>query len=538
MITGILNPERMHCANLCLGVEKCVRYISCHAFCPSLHVQDETDCTVNIAIGNVDLIILGLYLAGVIWFGSWIGGKQKDLSDYLLGGKTLPWWAILGSIVATETSTVTFLSVPGIAYQPGGNLQFLQLPLGYIVGRFLVILFLLPLYFRGEIYSAYEVFKKRFGGKTERLSSLTFIVMRTLADGLRLYLTALVLEKVVGIPISACVVVIGIGTIIYTCLGGMKSVVWNDCLQFVIYIAGALFAFGVIIEALPDGWSGYQQFAVTNHKWTMFDFEWELSKTYTFWAGLVGGMFLSMATHGADQLMIQRYLGARNQRDAARALGFSGFVVFLQFALFLLLGIGLAAFYQSFPPATPFEKPDEVFATFIIDNLPKGIKGLTLAAVFAAAMSTLSSSLSSTTSALVNDFYLPLTSTTKQQSELVRISRVFTVLFGLAQIFVGIASQSIESSVVGNVLAIAGISTGLILGIFFLATFSQRASQASALFGFLVGLATVLYVAFGIKGTVAWPWYTLIGAVTVFVVGIISSRFLPASQQALTEADE
>ncbi|MEQ9070644.1 MAG: transporter, partial [Gimesia chilikensis] len=198
---------------------------------------------MNIAIGNIDLIILGLYLAGVVWFGSWVGGKQKDLSDYLLGGKTLPWWAILGSIVATETSTVTFLSVPGIAYQPDGNLQFLQLPLGYIVGRFLVILFLLPLYFRGEIFSAYEVFKKRFGGKTERLASLTFIVMRTLADGLRLYLTALVLEKVVGIPISACVVVIGIGTIIYTCLGGMKSVVWNDCLQFVIYIAGALFAF-------------------------------------------------------------------------------------------------------------------------------------------------------------------------------------------------------------------------------------------------------------------------------------------------------
>lgn len=537
MITGNLNPERMHSAKLHWNWKLCPLKLLSRVL-PSIIRSKITGCTVNIAIGNIDLIILGLYLAAVVWFGSWVGGKQKDLSDYLLGGKTLPWWAILGSIVATETSTVTFLSVPGIAYQPDGNLQFLQLPLGYIVGRFLVILFLLPLYFRGEIFSAYEVFKKRFGGKTERLASLTFIVMRTLADGLRLYLTALVLEKVVGIPISACVVVIGIGTIIYTCLGGMKSVVWNDCLQFVIYIAGALFAFYVILEALPGGWTDYQQFAVANHKWTMFDFQWDLSQTYTFWAGLVGGMFLSMATHGADQLMIQRYLGARNQRDAARALGFSGFVVFLQFALFLLLGIGLAAFYQSFPPATPFEKPDEVFATFIIDNLPKGIKGLTLAAVFAAAMSTLSSSLSSTTSALVNDFYLPLTSRKKQQSELVALSRVFTVLFGLAQIFVGIASQSIESSVVGNVLAIAGISTGLILGIFFLATFSQRASQASALLGFLVGLATVLYVAFIIKGTVAWPWYTLIGATTVFVVGIATSRFFPATEPADSETTE
>lgn len=487
---------------------------------------------MNITIGTVDLLILGLYLIGVVIFGSWVGGKQKNLSDYLLGGKTLPWWAILGSIVATETSTVTFLSVPGIAYEPGGNLQFLQLALGFIVGRFLVILFLLPLYFRGEIFSAYEVFKKRFGGTTERTASLTFIVMRTLADGLRLYLTALVLEKVVGIPLSACIIVIGIGTIIYTCLGGMKSVVWNDCLQFVIYIAGAIFAFGVIIQALPHGWSDYQQFAVAHQKWTMFDFDWNLSNKYTFWAGLIGGLFLSMATHGADQLMIQRYLGARSQKDAAKSLGISGFVVFVQFALFLLLGIALAAFYDAFPPKIAFQKTDEVFATFIIDNLPVGIKGLTLAAVFAAAMSTLSSSLSSTTSALVNDFYLPLSSTTQKPAELVTTSRIFTALFGVAQITVGIASQSISESVVGNVFSIAAISTGLILGIFFLATFSKQASQASALIGFLVGLITVLYVAFGMKGQVAWPWYTLIGASTVFVVGMAGSVFLPQEKQA------
>lgn len=490
---------------------------------------------MNIAIGSVDLFILSLYLIGVVLFGSWVGGKQKNLSDYLLGGKTLPWWAILGSIVATETSTVTFLSVPGIAYEPRGNLQFLQLAIGFIVGRLLVIVFLLPLYFRGEIYSAYEVLKQRFGGTTERVSSLTFIVMRTLADGLRLYLTALVLEKVVGIPLSTCIIIIGIGTIIYTCLGGMKSVVWNDCLQFVIYIAGAIFAFAVIIQALPNGWTDYQQFAVTHHKLTMFDFSWNLANKYTFWAGLIGGLFLSMATHGADQLMIQRYLGSRSQSDAAKALGISGFVVFAQFALFLLLGIALAAFYTTFPPSTPFEKPDEVFASFIIDHLPTGIKGLTLAAVFAAAMSTLSSSLSSTTSALVNDFYLPLTSTSKQPAELVKTSRLFTALFGIAQITVGIASQSISSSVVGNVFSIAAISTGLILGIFFLATFSKHASQASALLGFLVGLIAVLYVAFAMQDSVAWPWYTLIGASTVFLTGVLVSTFLPGTQQASEE---
>ena len=487
---------------------------------------------MNIAIGNADLFILGLYLIGVVLFGSWVGGRQKNLSDYLLGGKTLPWWAILGSIVATETSTVTFLSVPGIAYDPGGNLQFLQLALGFIVGRFLVIAFLLPLYFRGEIYSAYEVLKDRFGGTTERVSSLAFIVMRTLADGMRLYLTALVLEKVVGIPLPTCIILIGVGTIVYTCMGGMKSVVWNDCLQFVIYIGGALFAFVVIIQSLPKGWCSFQEFALAHDKFNMFDFSWDLSNKYTFWAGLVGGLFLSMATHGADQLMIQRYLGARSQRDAARALGLSGLVVFLQFTLFLLLGIALAAFYSTFPPETAFEKSDEVFATFIIDFMPVGIKGLTLAAVFAAAMSTLSSSLSSTTSALVNDFYLPLTATKKQPAELVKTSRYFTALFGIAQITVGIAANYlIAESVVGNVFKIAAISTGLILGIFFLATFSKRASQVPALLGFLIGLATVLYVAFAMKDQVAWPWYTLIGATTVFLVGISASIFLPDKKQ-------
>ncbi|WP_298867461.1 sodium:solute symporter [uncultured Gimesia sp.] len=492
---------------------------------------------MNIAIGTTDLFILGLYLIGVVLFGSWVGGRQKNLSDYLLGGKTLPWWAILGSIVATETSTVTFLSVPGIAYEPGGNLQFLQLAIGFIVGRFLVIAFLLPLYYRGEIYSAYEILKDRFGGTTEQVSSLAFILMRTLADGLRLYLTALVLEKVVGIPLSTCIILIGVGTIVYTCMGGMKSVVWNDCLQFVIYIAGAIFAFAVIIDKLPNGWTDFQQFAETHHKMSMFDFSWDLSNKYSFWAGLVGGLFLSMATHGADQLMIQRYLGARSQRDAAKALGISGFVVFAQFALFLLLGIALAAFYTSFPPETAFAKSDEVFATFIIDNLPVGIKGITLAAVFAAAMSTLSSSLSSTTSALVNDFYLPLTATKKQPAELVKTSRYFTALFGIAQISVGIAANKlisdslISASVVGNVFTIAAISTGLILGIFFLAAFSKRASQVPALLGFLIGLATVLYVFFEMQDQVAWPWYSLIGATTVFLVGIFGSIFLPDKKQ-------
>ena len=483
---------------------------------------------MNLAIGGVDAAIVVVYLLAVVLFGLWIGRGQRDVAGYLLGGRNLPWWGLLLSIVATETSTVTFLSIPGLAYSPeGGSLVFLQLTIGYILGRFVIVFLFLPHYFRGRLFTAYEVLHRRFGGRTKQAASLLFILARNLADGLRLYLAAIVLYHVVELDLSICIIAIGLTTILYTFVGGMKSVVWNDCVQFVVYVAGAVLAGWVILAGLPDGWGSFSDFALKHDKLRLFDFSLDLTRKYTFWSGLIGGLFLTLATHGTDQLMVQRYLAARSRKDAGRALALSGFVVCAQFALFLLIGVGLACFYQLHPPAAPLEK-DEVFAAFIVRHLPVGVVGITLAAVFSAAMSTLSSSLNSSATAAVNDFYVPLRKDKPSARHLLRVSRGLTVLFGLMQIGIALAGQLFSRSVVDEVLAIAGFTAGPILGLFFLGVLTSRATQRGALVGLLAGLGvlTVLKFATGL----AWPWYALVGSSVTFVVGLAASMALPGAK--------
>ena len=488
---------------------------------------------MNLAIGEIDVVVLGAYLAGVVALGFWVGRGQRDLQSYLLGGRDLPWWAILGSLVATETSTATFLSVPGIAFaRQSGDLRFLQLTFGYIIGRWIVSIVLLPWYFKGQLYTAYEVLDKRFGGATKRTASVIFLVTRNLGDGLRLYLTAIVLREVVGLSLPICIIIIGVATILYTVFGGMKSVVWNDCVQFVVYMVGGLLAMAVILHRLPEGWTEFVAYGTEHGKFRVFDFQWSLSENYTFWSGVLGGMFLTLGTHGTDQMMVQRYLCARSQRDAARALVASGFVVLVQFALFLLLGVALACFYDHILPGTEFKKLDHVFATFIVRELPFniGVIGLLLAAVFAAAMSTLSSSLNSSASAIVNDFYIPLRRCDPSAPHLVGVSRMFTIVFGVIQIAIGIVAEGFSGSVVADALAIASFSAGLLLGVFFLGVLTKRVDQKAALVGLIVGLIALYDAKFAapVLGVViAWPWFALIGAVATFSVGYLAS-FLTA----------
>lgn len=479
----------------------------------------------HLALSGLDLVVLVLYLAASIALGLWVGRGQRNLSDYMLGGRNLPWWALLGSIVATETSAVTFLSIPGIAYAKGGDLRFLQLPLGYLIGRCLVVVLLMPHYFRGELFSAYEVLSRRFGGAVRQVASVLFLVTRTLGDGLRLYLTALVVNKVTGLNLPLSVIVVGVTTIIYSIFGGIKSVVWTDCLQFVTYLVGALLGGALLIGALPNGWHEFSEFAREHDKLKMIDLSFDLTQPYTLWAGIVGGMFLALATHGADQLMVQRYLCARSERDAGRALVVSGVVVFIQFAMFLLIGIGLACYYDRFPPPSPFQSNDQVFVSFVVDHMPSGIVGLVLAAVFAAAMS---SSLNSSATSLLNDLYLPLSKRQFTAYEELRLGRWASALFGVAQIIVGIAGAGLSKSVVESVLSIAGFSTGVILGVFFLGVLTTRATRRGALVGMLVGLAVISAVAFGTK--VAWPWYSIIGSTTTFAAGLGVSVLSPESK--------
>jgi SSS family solute:Na+ symporter len=495
---------------------------------------------VNPAIGSVDVAVLAAYLLGVVLLGVWVGRGQPDLADYLLGGRRLPWWALLLSIVATETSTVTFLSVPGLAFRPdGGNLLFLQLALGYVLGRLVVVLLFLPQYFRGELFTAYEVLDRRFGGATKQAASLLFLVTRNLADGLRLFLTALVLQAMLGVDLWICVTVIGTATITYTFAGGMKSVVWNDCVQFVVYLAGAVTA-GVIIlaclgagstdlanlaESVPRGWARLSTFAEAHGKFRLFDFSLDLTRPYTFWSGLIGGCFVALATHGTDQLMVQRYLSARSQREAGWALALSGLLVAGQFALFLLVGVGLACFYDLFSLAAPISG-DEVFAAFIVGYLPVGVTGVVLAAVFSAAMSTLSSSLNSSAAAAVNDLYLPRQKTRPSPRRLLRVSRGLTIAFGAVQIGVAMLGRWLAGIVVERVMAIASFTIGVILGVFFLGVFVRRAGQTAALTGLLTGLTIMAAIVLGTD--LAWPWFALAGSSITFFAGGAAAFLLPA----------
>ena len=384
----------------------------------------------DLAISPVDLIIVLVYVVFAVLLGLWVAGRQRSVDDYFLGGRSLPWWALLLSIVATETSTVTFLSIPGVSYAAeNGDFRFLQVAIGYVMGRVLVSWLLLPSYFRGTLFTSYEVLQRRFGETARRLASLLFMITRTVADALRLYLTAIVLREVIRLDLPTCIVIVGVATIIYTFFGGMRSVVWNDCIQFVIYMIGATWALCVLVDKLPAGWDTLAEFGATHDKFRMWDFSFDpTSTTMTFWIGLIGGAFLTLGTHGTDQLTVQRLLSAPRQREATWALIGSGFIVAVQFALFLLIGVGLACFYQVGDGAREFAARDQVFATFIVEQLPRGVVGITLAAVFSAAMSTLSSSLNASANAAVSDFYRPLAGTIVSEQRLLLVSRVATIL--------------------------------------------------------------------------------------------------------------
>ena len=487
---------------------------------------------MTLEISFIDLAIIIVYLGATIALGVWIGNRGKTSADYFLGNKELPWGALLLSIVASETSTVTFLSVPGLAFKDGGNCYFLQLAAGFVIGRIVVAWLLLPHYFAGTLFTSYELLESRTGVATRRISSLLFLLSRTVGDALRLFLTALVLFKVTGLNLPLCVVAVGVATIIYTFAGGLKSVVWNDCIQFIIYIAGALWALSTMIGSVPEGWSEIWEFASKTGRLETIQTDPSASGI-NLAVGVIGGGFLAFASHGTDHLIVQRLLGSKSQSDARKALVLSGVVVFLQFALFLIIGLALASFYSHFPPDTPFETNDVVFASYIVDHLEVGIVGLILAAVFAAAMSTQSSSLNSLAGAAVNDFYKPFAGEDVADEKLTRVGKFATIGFGIAQMAVAIWTYEFISdrSTIDNVLQVAAFMYGPVLGLFFLAMFQRRPMPVSSVIGFAFGLGTLIVLKILSLGdppalSISGLWYTMIGSTTTMVVAQLASVVL------------
>lgn len=492
-------------------------------------------------IHSIDFAIIIIYMIASIALGVWVSwsGRNRSVEDFALGGRDVAWWAILGSIVATETSSATFLSVTGKPVFEGGDCRFLQLAFGYVLGRLAVSLILLPQYFRGRITTAYEVLAKRFGANAQKAASLIFLLARNLGDGLRLYLCAIALNLALGISLPLSILVTGIVTLIYTMIGGIRSVIWNDCVQFVIYIAGGIAALWVLVTNVPGGWSEILAHAQATDRWRVFVFapetarqrwewmQWLLSEPYTFYAGIVGGMFLTFGTHGVDQMMVQRYLCARSERDAAWALVSSGIVVLAQFALFLTIGVALSAFIKHFPVPIESAKADRVFAWFIVEHMPVGLCGLTLAALLAAAMSTLSSSLNASATAVVGDL------STKEFAT-VFATQMWTVFFGFVQIAIALGAQYVSSSVVDEALTIAGFTVGVLLGIFLLGLISKRASEGAALLAIFGGSAVMLFIQF--YTPVTGIWFAAIGCGTTLLIGLLASALL-ASDGRKTELD-
>lgn len=497
----------------------------------------------------LDFAVLGVYLAGIVAFGAYFSKAQHTIQDYFVSGKSLPWWAIMGSIVATETSTVTFISVPGYAYNT--NFTFLQLVMGYMVGRLAVSLLFIPAYFKGELLTVYQLLGERFGAGVKRLASAVFLLTRSFADGFRLFSTGLVLAAVLRatpatddfarrmLPgmdptyaiLIVSVVIIAVATMIYTFYGGMTAVIWTDVIQLSVYLVGAALAAVILLNLVPGGWTEVRAVAGDAGRFRLFDFTWSLTRSYTFWAGLIGGAFLTTATHGTDQMMVQRYFCAKHAGDARKALLWSGVVVFAQFALFLTIGAMLFVYYTQHAPGEIAEfmrdgrlQTDRIFPYFIVRHLPAGIVGLVLAAIFAAAMSTLSSSLNSSSAAAVNDFYVPMTKGARTDRHYLTVSRMLTVVFGVVQMVVAVAAISLSSRVVDEVLGIASFTNGLILGVFLLGTFTTRVGQRAAFVGLAGGAALMLSVK--LQTAISWQWYVLIGSITTFAVGWLASQVL------------
>ena len=477
---------------------------------------------------TLDYVVVFLYLAGTALFGVLVGRDQKNINDYFLAGRAVPWWMICFSIVATETSTLTFIGAPALSYS--GNLTFLQVVFGYIIGRVLVSILLLPAYFRGQIQTAYQVLLSRFGSRVRSFSALLFLITRSLADGVRLFSTGLVLSVVTGIPDTWAVLLIGAITVLYTFYGGFLAVVWNDVIQLGIYLAGAAIAFQLLLGKLPGGWSDFLLWAETSDKLQVLDFSFSLSSPYTFWSGLIGGAFLTLATHGTDQMMVQRYLASGSLRRSQMALIASGVVVFLQFSLFLVIGVMLCRFYQLFPLESTLEQTDRIFPTFIVQEMPPGVSGLVIASIFAAAMSTLSSSLNSLASSSIHDLYKPyvrrglppgpVPADPSSASRELKTSRILTLVWCAVLIAISLLARN-WGSVLEVGLTITSITIGSILGIFALGAWSTRVRQTGGLVGMVSGL--LVMVAVHASGTVAWPWYVLVGSSVTVAVGLLSA---------------
>jgi len=468
----------------------------------------------------IDYLVIGGYLLAITAFGSYFARFQRTTRDYFLTGRSVPWWAICFTIVATETSTLTFISVPATAYT--SDMTFLQLVVGYVIGRLLVSAIFIPAYFRGDLFTSYELLQRRFGARVQNLSAIIFLLTRALADGIRLFATALVISVVTHVPVTWAVVILGAAMIVYTVRGGAAAVIWTDVVQLFVYIAGAAVVFFSVLHLIPGGWSEVVRAGSAAGKFRVLNPSLTLSQPYTLWAGIIGGIALTLSTHGTDQFLVQRLLSARSAREAARGLVLSGVLVFAQFVLFLTIGVMLFTYYQHVPLPRTLARADELLPVFIVTALTHGAAGFIVAAIVAAALSPSLNAMAATT---VNDFYLKYQRPDADERTLMRVSRVWTVVWGIVQIGVAVGAQWMQRSVLDAGLAVLSYASGSVLGAFLLGTLAPSIEETPAFAGMLAGLGAMTIV-WGWTG-IAFTWYVFIGAATTVCVAFLAQAIRP-----------
>jgi SSS family transporter len=480
----------------------------------------------------IDYVIVFVYLVGVTVFGVLTGGKQNSVKDYFVGGRKIPWLAVSFAVVATETSAITFISIPGLAYLT--NLNFLQIGIGYIIGRITIAILFLPSYYRGELVTAYELLKTRFGDKTRNYASIVFLVTRTLATGVRLFATAIPLTIIfkaykifTGYPdafvYATAIIVIAVFTFAYTYTGGIKAVIWTDIIQMFIYIGGASLALHIMLSHLPNGWTTVVAMASVKMKLQFLDwgFSGGLSHfftiKYSFIASVLGGAFLSMASHGTDQLIVQRLLATDSLKNSQKAVIASGFFVGIQFLFFLIIGISLYTFYNAFP----FKDGDQIFPKFIIEQLPSGVSGIIVAGLLASAMGSLSGSINSLASSTLIDLYKPYFGKNNSEEKDLKLSKLFSFIWTIILVATAFIFLKSNEAVIEIALSIASVTYGGLLGTFLLGVLFKKPRQIDAIIGFTAGLIVLIYIFF--LTPIAWTWYTLIGSIATIVVALLSS---------------
>ena len=486
----------------------------------------------------VDYTIIIVYLIAVAIFGIITSGKQTSVKDYFLGSRNIPWWAACFSVVATETSTLTFISIPGLAYI--SNMNFLQLSIGFLIGRIIVAMVFIPRYYSGNMETAYEFLGNRFGEPMRKYASVTFILLRIFADGVRLFTTAIPIKFITGLGYFECILIVGVITLIYSYIGGIKAVIWTDVIQMFVYTFGAVASMVIIYNLLPNGWDDVTAFANPGDKFQIFNLKMSDSFSsfftggYGLIGGLVGGAFLAMASHGTDQMIVQRLLTCKDKRSSQKAVIVSGIIVTVQFTIFLVVGLMLYALYEGVDfkslviNGQNLTKSDEIFPMFIVQSLPAGLAGIVVAGLLSASMSTLSSTFNSLASTTILDLFKGKKFIKDEKDEL-KYSKLATIFWAIVIMGTGLLFQSETNPAVDFALKIQSLIYGGLLGVFLLGIMSVKAQLKDAVisYTFAIVILSLLFILpkFGVMPAINLTWFTLFGVVITFIIANITMLF-------------